>query len=57
MDGGTPSCNAFDYRFSSLEVATRPGGGWQSFVAGTWLQDPGYRVRHREPSGFLAGRA
>ena len=56
-DGGVASCNGFGYKFSNVSIATRPGGGWQRLVSGTWLQDPGYRVQRRSPSVFLAGRA
>ena len=56
-DGGGASCNGFGYKFSNVSIATRPGGGWQRLVSGTWLQDPGYRVQRRSPSVFLAGRA
>jgi hypothetical protein len=43
-DGGTPTCNRFEYRFESVAVARANGGAWRPFVRGFRLEDPGYRV-------------
>jgi hypothetical protein len=52
-DGGASACNAFDYRFERVEIATRPAGGWQKLSSFRVLQDPGLRLR-RSTGGFLA---
>ena len=55
-DGGRRACNRFAYRFEDLEVATRPGGSWAQFVAGSRFEDPGYRIV-RQTSGAFVARA
>lgn len=54
-DGGVPSCNGFGYRFDRVQLARHAGGGWTPF-SGRSLQDPGYRVRRRSLSSFVADR-
>jgi len=49
-------CNRFSYRFDDLAVATRPGGSWTDFVAGSRFEDPGYRIV-RQPTGSFLARA
>jgi hypothetical protein len=42
-DGGTPTCNRFEYRFDRVAVMQR-GRAWRPFVRGFRFEDPGYRV-------------
>ena len=51
---GVPSCNGFAYRFSGVQVARRPGTGWQRLRNAYRLADRGYRVAARTPTGFVA---
>ncbi len=53
-NGGTPSCNAFSYRFTA--VGARRNGTWRTIVASTVLSDHGYGVLGRTAAGFLATR-
>jgi hypothetical protein len=53
-DGGRRVCNRFAYRFDGLAVATRPGGSWAEFVAGSRFEDPGYRIVRQAAGVFLA---
>jgi hypothetical protein len=43
-DGGTPTCNLFEYRFESVAVSRANGGAWRPFVRGLRFEDRGYRV-------------
>jgi hypothetical protein len=43
-DGGTRTCNRFEYRFERVLVARARGGAWRPFVRGFRFEDPGYRV-------------
>lgn len=52
---GSFVCNRFSYRFASVSVATRPGGGWQALTRHYTFQDHGYRIRKVGASTFLAG--
>lgn len=52
---GSFVCNRFSYRFGSVAVATRPGGGWQRLSRHFTFQDHGYRVRRLTAATFLAG--
>jgi hypothetical protein len=52
---GSDVCNRFSYRFGSVAVATRPGGGWQPLSGHFTLQNHGYRVRRLDATTFLAG--
>jgi hypothetical protein len=55
-DGGTGgSCNGFLYRFSSVSIASAPGGSWQPLVGGYPITSPTTRLArgHAGPS-FLA---
>jgi hypothetical protein len=55
-DGGTGgSCNGFLYRFSSVSIATAPGGSWHPLVGGYSITSPTTRLArgHAGPS-FLA---
>lgn len=57
-DGGTRTCNRFEYRFGHVAVAAARGGSWRRFVRGVRFQDPGYRVVPlRSRSSFLATAA
>ena len=53
-DGGVQVCNRFNYRFSDVSVATRPGGVWRPLAMASVLQAPGYRVVGRTLAGFVA---
>jgi hypothetical protein len=53
--GGSFVCNRFSYRFASVAVATRPGGGWQRLVRHYTFQNHGYRIRRVTAATFLAG--
>jgi hypothetical protein len=52
---GSFVCNRFSYRFGSVAVATRPGGGWQRLVRHYTFQNHGYRIRRVTAATFLAG--
>jgi hypothetical protein len=52
---GSFVCNRFSYRFGSVAVATRPGGGWQHLARHYTFQDHGYRIRRLTAATFLAG--
>jgi len=57
-DGGTPgACNAYEYGFAGLSVATARGGNWQQFKTGARREDAGYRVLATVDGGFVAGSA
>jgi hypothetical protein len=49
-------CNAFHYRFRTLQVRGRLDGGWQPLPHGQRYQDDGYRLRMGR-DGFLAASA
>jgi hypothetical protein len=53
-DGGTRTCNRFEYRFERVAVARSLGGGWAPFVRGYRFEDPGYRVVPLRRTNFLA---
>jgi hypothetical protein len=55
-NGGTPTCNGFDYRFGNLQIATNPGS-WVSLTNTQSLTDPGYHITDRTLSGFTATSA
>jgi len=52
---GSFVCNRFSYRFGSVAVATRPGGGWQRLTRHYTFQNHGYRIRRLTAATFLAG--
>jgi len=52
---GSNVCNRFSYRFRSVTVATRPGGGWQRLTRHYTFQNHGYRIRRLGSATFLAG--
>jgi len=52
---GSFVCNRFSYRFGSVSVATRPGGGWQRLRSHYTFQNHGYRIRSLGAATFLAG--
>lgn len=52
---GSFVCNRFSYRFGSVAVATRPGGGWQRLTRHYTFQNHGYRVKRLTAATFLAG--
>ena len=52
---GSFVCNRFSYRFGSVAVATRPGGGWRRLSRHFTFQNHGYRVRRVNAATFLAG--
>jgi hypothetical protein len=52
---GSFVCNRFSYRFGSVSVATRPGGGWQRLRSHYTFQNHGYRIRKLGAATFLAG--
>lgn len=52
---GSFVCNRFSYRFGSVSVATRPGGGWQRLTRHYTFQNHGYRIKRLGAATFLAG--
>jgi hypothetical protein len=52
---GSFVCNRFSYRFGSVSVATRPGGGWQRLRNHYTFQNHGYRIKSLGAATFLAG--
>src|SRR2546422_3707081 len=48
-------CNRFSYRFGSVAVATRPGGGWQLLTRHYTFQNHGYRIKRLTAATVLAG--
>jgi hypothetical protein len=52
---GSFVCNRFSYRFGSVAVATRPGGGWQRLTRHYTFQNHGYRIRRVTAATFVAG--
>ena len=52
---GASVCNRFRYRFASVSVATRPGGGWQLLRDDYTFQNHGYRIRRLARATFVAG--
>ena len=52
---GSFVCNRFSYRFGSVSVATRPGGGWQRLRSHYTFQNHGYRIKSLGAATFLAG--
>jgi hypothetical protein len=55
-NGGTPTCNGFDYRFGNLQIATNPGA-WVGLTNTQSLTDNGYHITDRTLSGFTATSA
>jgi hypothetical protein len=51
-DGGTPACNAYDFRFD--EVRARTEAQIWSPMGSSVMDGPGYRVEARTASGFTA---
>ena len=51
-DGGSPSCNHFQYSFGHVNV--KRGRGWQRMRGRKFIQDPGYKVLKQHKSKFLA---
>jgi hypothetical protein len=43
-DGGTPTCNRFEYRFEHVSAIRNDSRAWRPFVRGSRFQDSGYRV-------------
>ena len=56
FDGGSPSCNRYEYRFRRVELAARSGGAWSPLHRhdASVLQDPGYQVVPATANGFDA---
>ena len=52
---GSFVCNRFSYRFGSVSLATRPGGGWQRLRSHYTFQNHGYRIKSLGAANFLAG--
>ena len=52
---GSFVCNRFSYRFGSVAIATRPGGGWQRLTRHYTFQNHGYKIRRLTAATFLAG--
>jgi hypothetical protein len=52
---GSFVCNRYSYRFGSVAVATRPGGGWQRLTRHYTFQNHGYRIKRTAVATFLAG--
>jgi hypothetical protein len=52
---GSFVCNRFSYRFGSVSLATRPGGGWQRLASHYTFQNHGYRIKSLGAATFLAG--
>ena len=52
---GSNVCNQFRYKFSSVAVATRAGGGWQRLARHYTFQNHGYRIKRLGSATFLAG--
>jgi len=52
---GSFVCNRFSYRFGSVSVARRPGGGWQRLRCHYTFQSHGYRIKSLGAAMFLAG--
>jgi len=52
---GSFVCNRFSYRFGSVSVATRPGGGWQRLRSHYTFQNHGYSIKNLGAATFLAG--
>ena len=52
---GSFVCNRFSYRFGSVSVATRPGGGWQRLRSHYTFQNHGYSIKNLGAGTFLAG--
>lgn len=52
---GSFVCNRFSYRFGTVSVATRPGGGWQRLTSHYTFQNHGYRIKRVGAATFLAG--
>jgi len=55
-NGGTPTCNGFDYRFGNVQIATNPGS-WVGLTNTQSLTDSGYHITDRTLSGFTATSA
>ena len=55
-NGGTPTCNGFDYRFGNVKIATNPGA-WVALTNTQSLTDNGYHITDRTLSGFTATSA
>jgi hypothetical protein len=51
-NGGTPSCNGFNYRFDHLRIRTN--GSWRALTNASVLSDSGYKVIDRTNAGFTA---
>lgn len=55
-NAGMGACNAMRFRFDGVNVQ-REDGRWGALARPTVLQDPGYAVRDRTRTGFVAGSA
>jgi hypothetical protein len=53
--GGSYVCNRFSYRFGSVSVATKPGGGWRRLSSHYTFQNHGYRIKSLGAASFIAG--
>jgi hypothetical protein len=51
-NGGTPSCNGFEYRFDNLKITTN--GSWKALKSSSVISNLGYKVIDRTPAGFTA---
>jgi hypothetical protein len=49
-NGGTVTCNGFQFRFERVGVAQSLGGSWRPFVPGVTFRDRGYVIRQLRPA-------
>jgi len=55
-NGGTPTCNGFDYHFGNVKIATSPNT-WVGLTNTQTLSDTGYHITDRTLTGFNATSA
>lgn len=51
-NGGTPTCNGFNYNFDQLRIRTN--GSWKAMTQTSVLSDLGFKVVDRTNAGFTA---
>ena len=49
-NGGTPTCNAFGFRFERVSVSRGAGGTWRPFVSGHRFLDGTHKLSDVESS-------
>jgi hypothetical protein len=52
-NGGTPTCNAFGFRFERVSVSRGGGGSWRPFVSGHRFVDGTHTLRDLTASSAL----